>query len=67
MVVLPRTSASMDSGIYNFRLALLGADLVVLDATTETVEVVVSLGDALGDPAAGFELTEGGFPLWYRL
>lgn len=66
-VILPRTSATMDGGLYAYRLALLGADLVALHVDSERVREVVALGEALGDPAAGFELTEGGFPLWYRL
>lgn len=67
-VILPRTSALMqDVGVYDFKLALLGADLMALDPASGTVRNVVSLGQALGDPTAGFELSEGGFPLWYRL
>jgi hypothetical protein len=68
-VVIPRTSMRTweDAGIYAYRLALLAADLVALDIESGGAGEVVALGDVLSDPAAGFELTEGAFPLWYRL
>lgn len=66
-IVLPRTTGSMDDGLFSFRLAILGADLLALDPATDSVRTVVALGDVLDDPAAGFERTDGGVPLWYRL
>lgn len=45
----------------------LGANLLAWNPTTNSVRTVLALGDVLDDPTVGFELTEGGFPLWYRL
>ena len=66
-VILPRTSGSMEDGIFSFRMSVLGADLVAFDPGTGSVRHVVSLREALDDPGADFEATEGGLPLWYRL
>jgi hypothetical protein len=66
-VILPRTYGTMESGIFSFRMAILGADLVALQPESGSVREVVSLGAVLDDPTAGFNATEGGFPLWYRL
>jgi hypothetical protein len=66
-VVVPRTDGALADGIYAFRLAILRPDLVALDPQTEGTRVVLALRDRLLDPSEGFERTEGGFPLWYRL
>lgn len=48
-------------------MALLEAKLAAFDPRTGVERTVVDLGTTLGDLSAGFEATEGGFPLWYRL
>jgi hypothetical protein len=66
-ILLPRTTRPEGSDFLGFRLAMLGADILAMDTATSSVRKVVSLGDVLGNLAAGFELTEGGLPLWFRL
>ena len=66
-MVFPWTTGSMDSGVSSFWMAILAADIAALDPRTGVVRHVVSLGDVLDDPSAGFVATDGGFPLWYRL
>lgn len=67
-IVLPRSGAAFEPGrLVEFRLSVLGADLVALDPATGTTRVVVSLAEALDDPARDFEPVVGGFPLWFRL
>ncbi|MGI9626503.1 MAG: hypothetical protein ACR2QM_06685 [Longimicrobiales bacterium] len=66
-VILPRTTGSRQSGFLSYRMAMLTADLVALDLDTQSSRELLSLAQVLGDPTAGFELTDGGFPLWYRL
>jgi hypothetical protein len=66
-IILPRTSGSLESGIFSFRLAILQADLLAFHPGTGSVRTVVSLGEVLDDPSGDFVATDGGFPLWYRL
>jgi hypothetical protein len=48
-------------------MAILHADLTALDPKAGSVRSLLTLGDVLDDPSAGFVATDGGFPLWYRL
>ena len=66
-LLIPRTGAAFQDGVLVFRLAALQADLVGLDPTSGTTRDVLALASAIEDPSTGFERTEGGFPLWYRL
>lgn len=66
-IVLPRSTATMESGPLQFRFALLLADLVAVDPETGGVRDLVALGEVLDDPSGDFIPSEGAFPLWYRL
>lgn len=66
-LIVPRTSGSLGDGIYAFRLAMLQADLFRVPPSGGPAQPLVALGEVLGDPSAGFDQSEGGFPLWYRL
>lgn len=66
-ILLARTSGSLESGVYEFRLAIVLADLVAVDPESDSVRTLVALSDVLDDPVADFERSDGGFPLWYRL
>jgi len=66
-VVIPRSSGSLRDGLMPFRMSILQADMLALDPATGSVRDIVALGDVLGDPSVGFELTDSGFPIWYRL
>lgn len=66
-VILPRSTGTLESGVFTLVEKILKADLMRFDPATEVVERVLTLGAALEDPFTGFEATEGGFPLWKRL
>jgi len=66
-LLLPRTTGSMESGIFDFRLSILAADLLAMDKATQSVREVVALGEVLDDLTVDFDRMEGGFPLWFRL
>ena len=66
-LIVPWTPATPRSGVEAYRMALLGAKLAAFDPRTDVVRTLVDLGTTLDDPTAGFEATDGGFPLWYRL
>lgn len=66
-LIVPRTAASLRDGVYAFRVAMLQADFVRVTPDGAPPQTLIALGEALGDPAAGFDNSEGGFPLWYRL
>lgn len=66
-LILPWTTGTLESGVSEYHMALLRADLAALDPGTGSVRKVVALGEVLEDPSVGFEATDGGFPLWYRL
>jgi len=66
-ILLPRTTRPEGSDFLGFRMAMLGADIMALNPRTGSVRRVVSLAEKLGDLSAGFEMSEGGMPLWFRL
>ncbi len=66
-IILPRSTATMESGPLQFRFSLLLADLVAIDPETGAVRDLVALGEVLDDPSGDFIPSEGAFPLWYRL
>ena len=66
-IVLATSTGSMASGLVTMWALNWAADLVALDLETGSAREVISLGEALGDPTADFELTDGGLPLWLRL
>ncbi len=66
-IVLATSTGTTDSGVLSSWSTNWGADLVALDLETGSAREVISLREALGDPAADFELTDGGLPLWFRL
>lgn len=66
-IILPRSTATMESGPLQFRFALLLADLVAVDPETGAARDLVALGEVLDDPSGDFIASEGAFPLWYRL
>ncbi len=66
-IVLATSTGTMDSGILSLWSLTWGADLVALDLETGSAREVISLREALGDPAIDFERTDGGIPLWFRL
>ena len=66
-IVVPRSGGTMQEGLLQYRLSVLGADLIAVDPETGGVRTLVSLGAVLDDPSGDFIPSEGGFPLWYRL
>jgi len=66
-VLLARTTRPEGSDFLGFRMAMLGADILAVDTATGSVRKVLSLAEEIGDLTDGFERTEGGLPLWYRL
>jgi len=66
-IVVPRSGGTMQDGLLQYRLSLLGADLIAVDPETGGFRTLVSLGEVLDDPSGDFIPSEGGFPLWYRL
>ena len=66
-IVVPRSTVTMEGGVLQFRLGLLGADLVAVDPATDGSRTLVALGEVLEDPSGDFVPSDGGFPLWYRL
>ena len=66
-IIVPRSTATMESGVLQFRFSLLLADLVAVDPETGTTRDLVALGEVLDDPSGDFIPSEGAFPLWYRL
>ncbi len=66
-LVIPSSTATLQDGLPAYHSGLMLADLAAVDPRTGGVRTVVSLGDVLDDPSAGFVATDGGFPLWYRL
>jgi len=66
-IILPRSSGTLESGIFALKMAIMGADLAAFDPESGAAHDIVSLGQVLDDPTVGFERTDGGFPLWYRL
>ena len=66
-IIVPRSGGTMQEGLLQYRLRLLGADLVAVDPETGGFRTMVSLGEVLDDPSGDFIASEGGFPLWYRL
>lgn len=68
-VILPRRSSAGETDVFGYWLSLWTADLVALNAETDSVRDVIAFGTILGDPTAHFELIDGfpPFPLWYRL
>lgn len=66
-IVVPRTNASREEGIPQFRISSLRPDLVAVDPKTGAVRTLVALGEVMDDPSADFVPVAGGFPLWFRL
>jgi len=66
-VMIPRTTRPEGSDFLGFRMAMLGADILAVDTATSSVRKVLSLAEVIGDLTLGFEQTEDGFPLWFRL
>ena len=66
-IIVPRSTATMEGGVHQFRLGLLRADLVAVDPETRATRTLVALSEALEDPSGDFIQSDGGFPLWYRL
>ncbi len=66
-VLLPRTTPPQEGGLFEFRMAILGSDLMALDPQAGSAAPVLALGSVLDDPTTGLERLDGGFPLWYRL
>lgn len=66
-IVIPRTTGSLQDGLFSLRLAILQADMFLLDPSSGSARLMVGLAEVLDDPSTGFELTDGGFPFWYRL
>ena len=66
-IIVPRSTATMESGPPEFRFSLLLADLVAVDPETGTARDLVALGEVLDDPSGDFIPSEGAVPLWYRL
>lgn len=66
-IIVPRSTATMESGPLQFRFSLLLADLVAVDPRTGATRDLIALSEALDDPSGDFIPTEGAFPLWYRL
>jgi len=58
-----------DIGVRNLRIPHVTSSRrsLALDPLTGSVRDIVALGEVLEDPSVGFEATDGGFPLWYRL
>jgi hypothetical protein len=66
-IVLPQSVAGLEAGVNPMIAGMLRANLLGFEPGSGEVESVVDLSEALDDPFAGFEATEGGFPLWKRL
>ena len=68
-VIVPRTSATLEGGVLNYRFAVMRPDFVAFDPETRESRTLVALADVLEDPSSTFNPIEGGFgfPLWYRL
>ena len=68
-LVVPRTSATMESGVLDYRFSLMRPDFVAFDPETGESRTLVALAEVLDDPSGDFIPMEGGFgfPLWYRL
>lgn len=67
--IVPRTSATLEGGVLNYRFAVMRPDLVAFDPETREARTLVALAEVLDDPAGDFIPIAGGFgfPLWYRL
>ncbi len=65
--IIPRTSATMETGVLNYRFSLLRPDLVAVDPEAGETRTLLAFGDVLDDPSGDFIPSEGGFPMWYRL
>ncbi|MCJ7627152.1 MAG: hypothetical protein MUO50_02075 [Longimicrobiales bacterium] len=66
-LIIPWTTGTLESGLSDYHMALLRANLAALDPRTGSARNVVTLGEILEDPSIGFVATVGGIPLWYRL
>lgn len=66
-IVLPHSTGTLESGLLSMIETILKADLMTFDPTTNGVDRVLRIGEALEDPFPDFNPTEGGFPLWKRL
>jgi hypothetical protein len=68
-IVFARNAPAMEGGFVAFWRAIWTADLVIFDPADGSVELLTSLGEALGDPDEAFELVGDfpPFPFWFRL
>ena len=66
-LIVPRTSATMEAGVLDYRFSLLRPDLVAVDPEAGETRTLLAFGDVLDDPSGDFVPSEGGFPMWYRL
>ena len=68
-IVVPRSSGSMESGMFAFSSSIWGADLLAVDPTAASARPVVALGQVLGDPGEAFSSMAEPPPmlLWFRL
>ena len=62
-IIVPRSTATMESGVLQFRFSLLLADLVAVDPETGTTRDLVALGEVLDDPSGGLHPQRGRLPV----
>lgn len=65
--IVPRTSATMEAGVLDYRFSLLRPDLVAVDPEAGETRTLLAFAEVLDDPSGDFIASEGGFPMWYRL
>lgn len=65
--IVPRTSATMEAGVLDYRFSLLRPDLVAVDPEAGETRTLLAFAEVLDDPSGDFMASEGGFPMWYRL
>lgn len=67
--VFARSAPAMEGGLVSLWRSIWTADLVAFDPADGTVELLVSLGEVLGDPDTAYELVGDfpPFPFWFRL
>ena len=68
-LILPRRSTTGETNVFGAWHSVWTADMVAMDPESGAVREVVSLGAAIGDPTAHFDLAGVPlpFPFWYRL
>ena len=65
--IVPRTSATMEDGVLDYRFSFLRPDLVAVESEAGETRILLAFGEVLDDPSGDFIPSEGGFPMWYRL